>query len=168
MLSFFKKKTKEEPVQAAPKELKAFLSGRVIPIEEVPDEVFSAKVMGDGLAVEPADCTVIAPAAGEVAAVMEESRHACGLKLDNGMEVLIHVGLDTVDMNGDGFEMFVKMGDRVNCGDPLLSFDPEKIKAAGHPTVTVMVITDEGEAKNIRLETGMTVKAGQDRIASFE
>ena len=77
-------------------ELKAFLSGKVIPLEEVPDDVFSQHVMGDGLAIEPTDTLVKAPAPGKVSAVMEDSRHACGLAFENGMEVLIHVGIDTV------------------------------------------------------------------------
>ena len=97
-----------ETAETGEGELKAFLSGKVIPLEEVPDDVFSQHVMGDGLAIEPTDTLVKAPAAGKVSAVMEDSRHACGLAFENGMEVLIHVGIDTVDMNGDGFELFVK------------------------------------------------------------
>ena len=81
---------------------------------------------------------------------MEDSRHACGLTLDNGMELLIHVGIDTVDMNGDGFELFVHEGDKVKCGDPLIRFSPEKIKAAGHPDITVFLVTDEGNAADIQ------------------
>ena len=109
--------------------------------------MFSQHVMGDGLAIEPTDTLVKAPAAGKVSAVMEDSRHACGLAFENGMEVLIHVGIDTVDMNGDGFELFVKEGDQVKAGDPLIRFDYNKIRAAGHPATTVLVVTEEGEAK---------------------
>ena len=97
-----------------------------------------------------------------------DSRHACGLTLANGMEVLIHVGIDTVNMQGDGFELFVKQGDKVRCGQPLLRFDPEKIKAAGYPTITVFVVTDEGDAKDIQYVTGVDVKAGETDIVNFQ
>lgn len=153
---------------AAEGELKAFLGGRVIPLEEVPDDVFSQHVMGDGLAIEPTDNVVKAPANGTVSAVMEDSRHACGLAFANGMEVLIHVGIDTVDMNGDGFELFVKEGDKVRAGDPLIRFDFNKIKAAGHPVTTVFVVTEEGNAKNIEYRTGMDCEAGRTTIVTFE
>ena len=154
--------------QAAPAGLKAFLSGKTVPLESVPDEVFSQHIMGDGLAIEPTDSTVVAPADGEVSVVMEDSRHACGLTLANGMEVLIHVGIDTVNMQGDGFELFLKQGDKVRCGQPLLRFDPEKIKAAGYPTITVFVVTDEGNASGIQYVTGADVKAGETDIVNLQ
>ena len=130
--------------------------------------MFSQHVMGDGLAIEPEDETVVAPADATVSAVMEDSRHACGLTLENGLEILIHVGIDTVSMNGDGFELFVKEGDKVRAGQPLIRFDREKILAAGHPTVTVFVVTDEGNASSLQFHTGMKTQAGETEIASFE
>ena len=80
------------------KEITAFLSGKVIDITEVPDEVFSQKTLGDGVAIEPTDEVLVAPADAEVSIVMEGSNHACGLSLPNGMELLLHIGLDTVDI----------------------------------------------------------------------
>ena len=157
-----------ESAAAAPPNLKAFLSGRTVPLECVPDEVFSQHVMGDGLAIEPTDSTVVAPADGEVSVVMEDSRHACGLTLENGMEVLIHVGIDTVNMQGEGFELLVKQGQKVRCGQPLLRFDPDKIQAAGYPTITVFVVTDEGDAKDLQFVTGADVKAGETDIVNFQ
>ena len=153
---------------AAPGELKAVLTGKVIPLEEVPDEVFSQKIMGEGVAFEPDNDVVYAPADATVSVVMEDSRHACGLTLDNGMELLIHVGIDTVDMGGDGFELFVKSGDRVRRGDRLISFTPEKIKAAGHPKTTVFLVTDEGNSSNIRYLSGMDAKAGETTVITYE
>lgn len=147
--------------------LKSPLDGRIIPIEEIPDEVFSQKIMGDGVGIEPAGNTVCAPADATVSVVMADSRHACGLVLDNGMEILIHVGIDTVDMNGDGFELFVKEGDRVKTGDPLISFTPEKIKAAGHPMTTAFLITDNGSAADVRFKPDQDAKAGQTVIAEY-
>ena len=147
-------------------EIRAFLSGKVISIEEVPDQVFSEKVLGDGLAIEPTDSLLIAPADGEITNVMDGSFHACGMKMANGVELLFHIGLDTVGMNGDGFKCYVKEGDKVKAGDKLISFDPDKIKAAGHPTVTMMVITDEGDSDGIKLKTGMMAEAGKTLIAT--
>ena len=83
-------------------------------------------VLGDGVAIKPEDGVLRAPADAMVAVVMEESLHACGLVLENGMELLLHIGLDTVDMKGDGFRAFVKPGDRVRAGEELIAFDREK------------------------------------------
>lgn len=149
-------------------EVKAILSGKVIPIEEVDDDVFSQKIMGDGVAFEPTDTTVVAPADAEVSIVMSETGHACGLTLDNGMELLIHVGIDTVDMGGDGFKLLVAQGDRVKCGTPLIQFDPIKIKAAGHPTTTMLIVTGEGNAQNIKMKTQNQAEAGKTTVISFE
>lgn len=159
----------ETPVKAETDgTLRAVLDGKVIPIEEMPDDVFSQKIMGDGIGFEPTGNTVYAPADATVGVVMADSGHACGLVLDNGLEILIHVGVDTVDMKGDGFELYVKQGDRVKTGDKLISFDPEKIAAAGHPKTTAFIITGEGDAKNIQLKSGMDAKAGETVVATFE
>ncbi|MBD5099662.1 MAG: PTS system trehalose-specific EIIBC component [Clostridiales bacterium] len=147
-------------------ELSAYLSGKVIPITEVPDQVFSQKTLGDGLAIDPTDSVLLAPADGEVTMVSEDSYHACGILLDNDVELLLHIGLDTVDMNGDGFTCFVKEGDRVKRGDKLIAFDRSKIKAAGHPCVTVLVVTEEAD-QPIQMRTGMEVKAGQGSILTI-
>lgn len=147
--------------------LKSPLDGRIIPIEEIPDEVFSQKIMGDGVGIEPTGNTVYAPADATVGVVMADSKHACGLVMDNGMEILIHVGIDTVDMNGDGFELFVKEGDQVKTGDPLISFTPEKIRAAGHPMTTAFLITDNGSAADVRFMPNQDAKAGQTVIAEY-
>ena len=119
--------------------------------------------MGDGLAIKPSNNTVYAPADGKITVVMEESKHACGLTLANGMELLIHVGIDTVDMNGDGFQYLIREGQQVKAGDPLIIFDRKKIEAAGHPDTTVFIITEEGNAKNIQIKTGMTAKAKKQK-----
>ena len=167
----------QQPVQeengSAPAEggeLKAFLSGKVIPLEEVPDDVFSKRIIGDGLAIEPTDHTVVAPAAGTVSVVMQDSKHACGITLDNGMEILIHIGIDTVAMNGDGFELFVNQGDHVEAGQPLISFDPEKIRAAGYPLATILIMTNPGQAKDLKYrdQEGLEAQAGTTAIITFD
>ena len=150
------------------KELKSILDGKVIPITEVEDEVFSQKIMGDGVAIEPTNTVVTAPADCDVSVVMADTGHACGLTLANGVELLIHVGVDTVDMGGDGFKLLVKEGDRVKAGQPLIQFDPEKIRAAGHPCTTMLIVTAEGSASGITMHTGMDVKAGETAVISWE
>lgn len=152
---------------AEQKELKSILDGIVVPLEEVSDEVFSQKIMGDGVAIEPSGSVVCAPADGEITVVMQETGHACGMKLKNGMEILIHVGVDTVSMGGDGFEILVKEGDMVKCGTPLIRFDKEKIKAAGHPCTTMLIVTEEGSASEISMHTGMEAEAGKTTVVSW-
>lgn len=149
------------------KGLKSILDGKVIPIENVKDEVFSQKIMGDGVAVEPTNTVVVAPADAYVTVVMADTGHACGLTLANGMELLIHVGVDTVDMAGDGFQLLVKEGDHVKEGQPLIKFDPEKIKAAGHPCTTMLIITDGGNASGITMHTNIEAKAGETTVISW-
>ncbi len=156
-----------ESGEKASVELKAGLTGRVIPISEVPDEVFSQCLMGNGIAIEPESDTVVSPADAEVGVVMADTGHACGLVLDNGAELLIHVGIDTVDMGGDGFELLVKEGEAVKQGQPLIRFDPEKIRAAGHPTVTVFIVTDEGNYETAEYLSGMDGKAGETTVIRF-
>lgn len=145
----------------------AILDGAVIPLDQVPDAVFSKKIMGDGVAFEPTGDTVLAPADATVAVVMADTGHACGLKLDNGLELLIHVGIDTVSMGGDGFRLHVKAGDTVRRGDPLITFDPARIKAAGHPTTTMLIVTAEGDAKDVTMHPGMTASAGATPVITW-
>ncbi len=160
-------KVGEAERQDVPKELKAFLSGKVIPLKEVNDGVFSEGIMGEGLAVIPENEVLYAPADAEVTVVMEDSCHACGLKLDNDMEVLLHIGIDTVDMNGDGFTYEVTSGQRVKAGDALIRFSKKKIKEAGHPDVTVCIITEPGNARDIQFHTGMDAKEKETVLVTF-
>ncbi len=150
------------------KELKSILDGKVMPIEEAPDDVFSQKIMGDGLAIEPSNTVVTAPADCDVSVVMADTGHACGLTLPNGVELLIHVGVDTVDMGGEGFKLLVSEGDHVKAGQPLIEFDPAKIKAAGHPCTTMLIVTAEGDAANLKMHSGMEAKAGETTVISWD
>lgn len=161
---------KESAAEAAEPltELKAGLTGKVIPLDDVPDNVFSQHVMGDGIAIEPESDTVVAPADATVNAVMADTGHACGLTFANGMELLIHIGVDTVDMNGDGFTLLVSEGQKVKAGTPLIRFDKEKIRAAGHPSVTVFIVTEEGNAKDIQYLSGMEAVAGETPVVRFQ
>ena len=149
-------------------ELVAICDGRTLPLSEVPDEVFSQGVMGEGMAFEPSGDTIYAPADADVSVVMEDSRHACGLALADGTELLIHIGIDTVDMNGDGFTLFVHEGDHVKAGDKLITFSPDKIAAAGHPKTTVFVITEPSGHEKMTFNTGIDVKHGETVSAVLE
>ena len=154
------------PGEDAPLVLKAPLSGRVIPMEDIPDQVFSQGVLGEGVGIDPSGHVVVAPADAAVCSVMKDSRHAVGLKLDNGAEVLIHVGIDTVSMQGDGFQLHVAEGDRVALGDRLITFDPDKIRAAGHPTITAFVVSDPA-GLTPAFTTGVRAEAGVTDLVHF-
>ncbi len=156
--------------QAEPEEVKEFaapVSGKIIPLEEIPDQVFSQGVLGMGVGIQPTGNQVVAPADGNITALMEDSGHACGLALDNGVELLVHVGMDTVDMAGKGFQVHVKEGQRVKRGDLLITFDPQAIQEAGHPTTTAFVVT-ETAGKNFRYLSGMEAQAGQTAVIREE
>ena len=148
--------------------MKAFATGKVITLAEVNDGVFSAGIMGDGFAIIPENDTIYAPAKGTITVMMEESRHACGILLDSGAEILLHVGLDTVAMKGDGFKYLVKEGQKVQIGTPLIKFDKEKIKAAGYVDTTICVITDPVEGENVKFMTGIHADAKETTVAKAE
>ena len=148
-------------------DLKAYVTGNVIALKEVNDGVFSEGIMGDGLAIVPEEDVLYAPADATVCAVMEESRHACGLALENGMEILLHIGIDTVAMKGDGFEYLIKDGQQVKAGAPLIRFNREKIKAAGKTDTVVCVITNPGSVEKMNFVTGLRVTANKTTIVKF-
>ena len=119
--------------------------GTVVALDTVPDKTFADGLLGSGVAIEPSVGTVVAPADGTLEMVFKTG-HAVALVLDGGEELLIHVGLDTVEMKGEGFQILTQKGARVTAGTPLLKFDIAKIKAAGHPTVTPVVVTNNKNA----------------------
>ena len=147
-------------------EFRAFSDGKVITLKELNDGVFSEGVVGEGLAVIPEGDMVYAPCEATVSLVMADTKHAVGLKLDNGVELILHVGIDTVNMKGEGFEYFVEKGQRIRPGEKLIKFDKEKIKEAGHKDEVVCVITSPN-AKNIKFHTGLLAKANDTVIIEF-
>ena len=162
-------KAKAEAVaEHAPVEFVAFLSGKTLAIEDVPDQTFAQKVLGDGIAIEPSDNVLVAPVDSVVEQTMEGSNHAVGLVMNNGLEILLHVGLDTVEMKGEGFTIHVKEGDRVKAGDKLITFDPDKIKAAGHPLTTMMVVTNDAGYQTFTFNAGLDCEAGKTKISTAE
>lgn len=139
------------------------LEGTAVALSEVPDPVFGGGIMGPGVAIEPTGTTVYAPGAGVVVAA-QPTGHAFGLQLDNGAEVLIHVGIDTVNLKGDGFDVYVKNGDRVEAGTPLVSFDPEVIKAAGYPLITPVIVLNGDAFASVEPTSLGAVSAGDELL----
>ena len=132
------------------------VKGKVIPLEEIGDGVFSEGVLGQGCGIIPAEEKVYAPANGTVSSIAA-SKHAIGIQTEDGAEVLIHVGMDTVDMNGDGFDVVVKEGQTLKCGQLLMKFNMSKIKAAGHPITTAFIVTNSDDLNEVTvLQTGST------------
>ena len=119
------------------------VSGKIMDITEVKDEVFSAKMMGDGFAVEPEDEVITAPCDGKIV-LLPKTRHAVALEKD-GVQLLIHVGLDTVELDGKGFEALVAQGDVVEAGTPLLQFNRSYIESQQKPLTTMLVLTNMAE-----------------------
>jgi len=129
-------------------ELVAPINGQVVPLSDVKDEVFSSGSMGKGIAIEPQEGKVCSPLDGEVVMVFPTG-HAIGLKSTNGAEVMIHIGMDTVELEGKGFTTLVKKGQAVKKGDPLIKFDMEAIKKAGFKLTTPIVVTNSNEYQEI-------------------
>lgn len=144
------------------------LTGEVKTIEEVPDPVFSQKMMGDGFAIEPADGTVVSPVEGEIIQFFP-TKHAIGIRSQTGLEILIHVGLETVSMNGEGFTGFVSEGDKVKVGDRLLSFDLDLVREKATSTITPIVITNGDVLETVEklVESGQAEK-GRTAIVETE
>lgn len=143
---------------AAPKMIFAPVKGKVIGREEIPDETFASGILGEGVGIEPAVGQVVAPFDGEIAS-LTDTRHAIGMTGLHGEELLIHVGIDTVNMKGDGFTLHVSQGEKVKAGQKLLTFDIDKIKAAGYSTVTAVLLANSYNYPRLKV-----VKTGETEV----
>lgn len=144
----------------------AHLKGEFVKIEDVQDPVFSQKMMGDGFAINPSEGVLYAPVNGEIVNVFP-TLHAVGIKSENGFEYLMHIGLDTVTLKGEGFKAFVKVGDQVKVGDKLIEFDLESIKEKVPSMVTPLVVTNL-EGKSIKTLNTTNVEPGKTEVISVE
>ncbi|MCO4489225.1 PTS system, beta-glucoside-specific IIABC component [Streptococcus infantarius subsp. infantarius] len=133
--------------------------GQVVKLENVPDEVFASGAMGKGSAIDPADGTVVAPAAGEITLVFPTG-HAIGMRTENGAEILIHVGMDTVSLAGKGFNTFVQVGDKVDAGQKLLEFDLATIREANLPVISPVIVTNSTEFEDVLTTQNARVNIG--------
>jgi len=147
------------PVVTGPLEIAAPIPGEVLPLTSVPDETFSTGVLGNGFAIEPSEGKVYAPFDGECEN-LADTLHALGLLSDTGVSLLIHVGLETVGLEGKPFKAHVKTGDRIKKGQLLLEFDIDAIKAAGCPTITSVLVTNEDEVGEAKLVNNQLVVGG--------
>lgn len=139
------------------------VAGHVISLDETGDPVFASRALGEGVGIQPADSTVVAPVSG-VLQTVAETGHAFGIKTDDGVEVLVHVGIDTVKMNGEGFDVKVKANEHVNAGDNLVVVDFDKVKEAGYSTTTLMTVLNTVAFASVTPKTGIDVKAGESVI----
>lgn len=128
--------------------IKAPIKGEVIDITDAPDAVFSQKIVGDGIAINPEEGRVLSPIEGEVVSLMPTG-HAIGLRAKNGVEILIHIGIDTVEMQGEGFQKHVDEGDKIKPGQMLITFDLELVKKKAKSTISPVIITNMEEIKSI-------------------
>lgn len=149
------------------RELKAMVSGKVIPVTEVTDDVFSSCMLGNGVAIHPAGDTVVSPVNGEISVTMDGSYHAISIKVAPGFDLLIHIGLDTVSLNGKGFTSYVSMGQKVKTGDKLITFNKEYIESMGLCSDIVLVVLDNPELPALKYLTGMDAVAGETVIATW-
>ena len=148
---------------AATTVVNAPVAGHVISLDETGDPVFASRALGEGVGIQPADSTVVAPVSG-VLQTVAETGHAFGIKTDDGVEVLVHVGIDTVKMNGEGFDVKVKANEHVNAGDNLVVVDFDKVKEAGYSTTTLMTVLNTVAFASVTPKTGVDVKAGESVI----
>lgn len=144
-------------------ELYAFMSGKIVPLEKVQDEAFSSKALGEGVAIEPVEGRLFSPCNGKVDMVFD-TKHAINLISDDGCEILLHIGIDTVKLNGEFFETHISGGKKVRKGDLLISFDMEKIRKAGFRTTTPMIICNSDEYASIEIIGERNVTAGEKII----
>ena len=156
-----------EPTEPAAPELKEIkqeiiaspLTGKIVTLADVPDEVFASGAMGNGIAIEPTEGVVSAPTNAEVTLVFPTG-HAIGLRTENGADLLIHIGMDTVSLEGKGFETFVKAGDKVTAGQKLASFDIDTIRGANLPIITPIIVTNAADYTDILFTQESQVKSG--------
>ncbi len=160
MFDFFKKKAKDMEVIAAP------LKGEAVESSAINDPTFAEEMLGKGMAIKPVEGKVFAPFDGTVAMVFD-TKHAVSLVSDSGIEILIHVGLDTVMLKGEHYTAHVESGASVKTGDLLLEFDMEAIAAAGYDTITPVVICNADDYKDVVRHTGKTVAVG-DTVMELE
>lgn len=154
LFSRFKdRNSKPETVIQAP------ITGELVALESTMDPAFSTRSMGDGVAIVPSDGTVVAPVSGTVMALFPTG-HALGIEMDDGTQVMIHVGIDTVELNGAGFTAHIAQGDHVTAGQKVVSVDLASVRAAGYDPTTFTVVCAKPDGTSVREQTPSAVHAG--------
>ena len=144
-------------------QLIAPLSGKIVALEDVPDEVFSEKMVGDGVAIDPTSELVLAPCDGTIGKIFN-TNHAFSMESTDGIELFVHYGVDTVDLKGKGFDRFVEQGAEVKAGDKILSADLEYLKANAKSVITSIVISNIEDLKTFKVENATETIAGETVI----
>ena len=150
-----------------PYDLMAPISGRVMDLKEVKDQVFAARLAGDGVAIEPTEDLVVAPVAGKVILIFK-TNHAFCIRQDNGVEFLVHVGLNTVELNGEGFERLVQEGTMVKLGEPILKVDRKSILEKGYSLITPVIVSTMDLIENLVVDSSEQVVAGKDKLFTYK
>ncbi|WP_350345956.1 PTS glucose transporter subunit IIA [Lacticaseibacillus paracasei] len=147
-------------------ELVAPMTGKSIAINQVPDQVFASGMMGPGVAFDSNESIVYAPCSGKLT-LMPSSKHAFGIKAANGAEVLVHIGLDTVNLNGEGFEALAKQDNKVKAGEPMIKFDRAAISAQGYNLITMLIVTNAANYQ-VNLSDPSSVKGGTTSVMTIK
>ncbi len=142
------------------KYLTSVAKGSILDISLVPDQVFSQKILGDGFAVIPADGSFVSPVSGTVTDVTD-TRHAYCITSDDGLEVLVHIGIDTVELKGKGFKSLVKKGDKISAGTPISNVDLKLIETEGYNTTSMVVVCNMDKLRNLKVIENPSVSAGE-------
>lgn len=143
------------------------VNGEVISVTEVKDDVFSSCMLGKGIAIHPSDGVVVAPVDGEISVTMEGTNHAVGIRIAEGFDLLIHIGLDTVSLNGEGFTSHISMGQKVKAGDKLITFDKALVESKGLCADVILIALDNPALPALDFKTGMTASAGETVVATW-
>lgn len=167
LFDFLKKGNKEEKNVAFEGKIYSPLTGRILPIEEVPDEVFAQKMVGDGVAVEPSQSgSMVAPADGRIEKIFD-TNHAFSLVTNSGIEIFVHFGMDTVKLEGQGFKRLVNEGDVVKAGTPLIEYDLEFLKENSKSVITPVIISNYEDYSSLNKQSGDAV-AGETVVLDIE
>lgn len=148
--------------------LYAFTDGVSVDISEVKDEVFSQKMMGEGIAIKPSINKIFSPCDGTIVTIMKESKHAIGIRTEDGVEILIHVGLDTVNLKGEGFNLYCEEEKYVKKGELLLEFDKELLKEKGIEDITMLIIPNLNDHEILNFHIGEIMKVKESPIIEYK
>jgi glucose-specific phosphotransferase system IIA component len=147
--------------------LMAPVSGRVLDLSTVPDEIFADKMVGEGIAIDSTDDIIVAPADGEISLIFK-TNHAFGMLLDNDVEVLVHIGLDTITLGGEGFVRLAEEGQKVKAGDPILKVDRKFVASRSCSLITPVLITNHDIVNFTSFNVGSEVKSGSDVVLEYK
>lgn len=143
------------------------VSGKVLSLKDVPDEIFASRMVGEGIAIDATGDVIVAPADGEVSLIFK-TNHAFGMVLQNDMELLVHIGIDTVGLCGEGFKRLKEEGSIVKAGEPIIAINREFIKSTNYSLITPVVITSVDNIKITQENIGTEVKAGSDVVFTYK